>query len=67
MVCNHFRSVHIAKLLPAVYLKIQSQESFPAVQWLGLGAFTAWTQVQSLVGKLKSHKLYGAAKKQINK
>ena len=33
------------------------------VQWLGLGAFTAWTQVQSPVGKLKSHKLYGTAEK----
>ena len=32
------------------------------VQWLGLGAFTAGTQVQSLVGELRSHKLRGASK-----
>ena len=34
-----------------------------SVQWLGLRAFTAGAQVQSLVGELKSHKLWGAAKK----
>ena len=28
-----------------------------AVQWLGLGAFTAMTRVQSLVRELKSRKL----------
>ena len=33
------------------------------VQWLGLGAFTAGTRVQSLVGELRSHKLCSAAKK----
>ena len=34
------------------------------VPWrLGLGAFTALAQVQSLVGELKSHKLCGAATK----
>ena len=30
-----------------------------AVQWLGLGAFIAGAQVQSLVGELRSHKLRG--------
>ena len=34
-----------------------------AVQWLGLGAFTAGAQVQSLVGELRSHKLRGTARK----
>ena len=32
------------------------------VQWLGLGAFTAVAQVQSLVGKLRYRKLSGLAK-----
>ena len=34
-----------------------------AVQWLGLGAFSAGTQVRSLVGELKSHKPHSVAKK----
>ena len=33
------------------------------VQWLGLRAFTAVAQVQSLVGELRSHKPCSAAKK----
>ena len=37
------------------------------VQWLGLGAFTAVAQVQSLVGELRSHKPCGAAKKKKKK
>ena len=32
------------------------------VQWLGLSAFTAAAQVQSLVGELRSHKLCGLAR-----
>ena len=35
--------------------------NFLVVQWLGLGAFTAGTQVQSLVRELRSHKLHGTA------
>ena len=35
-----------------------------AVQWLGLGAFTARAQVQSLVGELRSRKPRGVAIKQ---
>ena len=34
-----------------------------ALQWLGLGAFTAVAQVPSLVGKLSSHKPCSAIKK----
>jgi len=34
-----------------------------AVQCLGLGAFLAVAQVQSLFGKLRSHKLHTTAKK----
>ena len=34
-----------------------------AVQWLGLGAFTAVTQVESLVWELRSCKPHGTAKK----
>ena len=37
--------------------------SFLVVQWLGLHAFTARTQVQSLIGELRSCKLWGAAGK----
>ena len=33
------------------------------VQWLGLGDFTAGTQVQSLAGELKSYKLCDVSKK----
>ena len=33
------------------------------VQWVGLGAFTARTWDQSLVGELRSHKPCGMAKK----
>ena len=38
-----------------------------AVQWLGLGAFTAGAQVQSLAGELRSQKLHGVAKKRKEK
>ena len=34
-----------------------------AVQWLGLSAFTAVAQVQSLAGELRSHKPCGMAKR----
>ena len=34
-----------------------------AVQWLGLGAFTAGARVQSLVRKLRSRVPSGSAKK----
>ena len=34
-----------------------------AVQWLGLGTFTAMARIQSLFGELRSHKLPSAAKK----
>ena len=37
------------------------------VQWLGLGTFTAGARVQSLVGKLRSHKLCSTAKKKKKK
>ena len=37
------------------------------VQWLGLGAFTAVAQVQSLVGELRSCKPCGATKKKKKK
>ena len=37
--------------------------SFLVVQWLGLHAFTGRTQVQSLVGELRSCKLWGTAGK----
>ena len=38
-----------------------------AVQWLGLSAYTATTQVQFLAGELRSHKLSDSVKKQTNK
>ena len=37
------------------------------VQWLGLGAFTAVAQIQSLVRELRSHKPRGSAKKKKKK
>ena len=38
-----------------------------AVQWLGLGAFSAEARVQSPVGELRSHKQHCAAKKKKKK
>ena len=43
--------------------KRNRNREFPGGLWLGFGAFTAVTQVQSLVGKPSSHKLHGGAKK----
>ena len=34
----------------------------PASQWLSFHELTAWVQVQSLVGELRSHEPHGAAK-----
>ena len=34
------------------------------VEWLALTAFAAVTQVQSLAGELRSHKLHSTAKKE---
>ena len=33
------------------------------VKWLGLGAFIEDTQVESLIGELRSHNMHGVAKK----
>ena len=38
----------------------------PAVQWSGLGAFTAAAQVQSVVRELRSYKPFGQEKKKGN-
>ena len=46
--------------------KSQSMGNSLAVQWLGLGAFTAGAQVQSLLGELRSCKPRSAAKKKRN-
>ena len=43
--------------------KLKHKGNSLAVQWLGLGAFTAVAQVQSLVGELRSCKPHGVAKK----
>ena len=37
-------------------IKIHRVGNSPAVQWLGLGTFTATTQVQSMVRELRSYK-----------
>ena len=50
-----------------LYLKYSSLGNSLAVQWLGLGAFTARARVQSLVRKRRSHKPRGVAKKKIEK
>ena len=42
---------------------ILNSASSLAVQWLGLRAFTAVSQFQSLVGELRSHKLQRVVKK----
>ena len=39
-----------------------TSSNFLTVQWLGLSAFTARAQIQSLVGELRSHKSCSAAK-----
>ena len=46
---------------------IKSDWEFPAVQWLGLSAFTAMTQVQSLVRERRFCKLCSAATKKKRK
>ena len=45
--------------------KMYKQGNSLVVQWLGLRAFTAVAQVQSLVGELRSHKPCSAAKKNV--
>ena len=42
------------------FKKKSGLENSLVVQWLGLHASTAGAQIQSLVGKLRSHKLHGA-------
>ena len=53
------------------YLEFPSKKrklgSSLAVQWLGLIAFTAMDQIQSLVRELRPHKLSSAAKKKKKK
>ena len=41
------------------FLKINGTS--PAVQWLGLSAFTAVAWVQALFGELRSHKTHGVS------
>ena len=43
--------------------KLKHKENCLAVQWLGLGAFTAGAQVQSLVRDLRSHRPHITVKK----
>lgn len=49
------------------YFTIKTKQRLLAVQWLGLHAFSALVQVQSLVGKLQSCKLHGLTKKKKKK
>ena len=48
-------------------LKVKDSWKFPGSQCLGLRAFTARTQVHSLVGELGSRVTHGAAKKKKKK
>ena len=60
----HFWSFSLYVFLKSANRHIQNaRENSLAVQWLGLQAFTAWTQVQSLVEELRSRMPYGVAKK----
>ena len=43
--------------------KLKHKGNSLAVQWLGLGAFTAGAQVQSLVRELRSHRPHIQSKK----
>ena len=49
------------------YVKTTSPRNSLEVQWLGLSAFTAGAQVQSLVRELRSHKLPNTAKRKKKK
>ena len=51
----------------ALRLKIQRSGHSLGVQWLGLGAFTAWPRVQSLVRELRSRKPPRGTKKKEKK
>ena len=42
-------------------MNVSPWESSLVIQWLGLSAFTAVTQVQYLVRELRAHKTQGAA------
>ena len=62
---TEFGKIETGPLLVTVELLEDSKlfGSSLAVQWLGLSTFSAGAQVQSLVGKLKSHKPCGVTKK----
>ena len=49
-------------LVTKVNLNLSRLGKSLAVQWLGLGAFTARALIRSLVGEVRSHKLHGTAK-----
>ena len=54
-----FKKIYKHPLLKTRFkIRVKNKETgnFLTVQWLGLGAFTAVAQVQSLVGELRSHK-----------
>ena len=58
-------SFYIFYSVPWMYVFVQQRhrgKSLP-VQWLRLGAFTVWAQVQSPVGELRSHKPCSMAKR----
>ena len=53
----------LRSLLPISIVKREISRNSLAVQWLGLGDFTAGVQVQSLIMKLRSDKLSSLARK----
>lgn len=55
-------SPHLSSQQVTLPFKKTSPGNSLVFQWLGLSAFTKSVQIQSLVGKLSSHKLYGMAK-----
>ena len=45
-------------------LYADEHREFPNSEWLALTVFAAVTQVQSLAGELRSHRLHSTAKKE---
>lgn len=58
---SHFKQKHITLIKTTGPKKKIIIGNSATVKWLGFGAFTALTQVQSLVGKQRSHRLQGVA------
>ena len=63
---SRYENLAKSKFIISISQKHGPPGNFLVVQWLGLNAFTAGVQFQSLVGELRSHKSCGMVKKNKN-